>query len=387
MMMLRGAPFLGSRFQIKKGLLVYFVHGERFSTAKEPKKQISYYEILKVTANATDDEIREAYIRQVKELHPDSRVVRKGRDEDVDDFMTLQKAFEALRAPESRKSYDRQLQGDPLHRRAFTRESDGFDFDPHAYRQKITKQRTPQHQQVPRGPGPQEKSYWQNKWDNETEEERKARYDRYRAYAEDQSSTSHNARSQTTLYQYILGFVLIPVLGVGMWSCRNFQISTQFDEGEDIMSVYPKEWFLCSQLKGESYMAEAFHNPFLRRWERIPEGYEAPSPEELVEFYKDDVGKYANVVVPKRGLTEMRMPKWSTDVAVLLRDPVSGYLGSEADLAWARSLKKGELFQEATVKEFDGSQSFFVSRTRRKYSKPFNEEKMAINGEEVSVRM
>ena len=52
----------------------------------------SYYEILGVAPNATDEEIRKAYRRKAKQIHPD---VNKSKDAHVK-FLLLQKAFEAL---------------------------------------------------------------------------------------------------------------------------------------------------------------------------------------------------------------------------------------------------------------------------------------------------
>lgn len=63
----------------------------------------SYYRILGVDSDATPDEIRSAYRRRVKKLHPD----RHG--EDSAPFLALQEAYETLIDPKLREVYDSML--------------------------------------------------------------------------------------------------------------------------------------------------------------------------------------------------------------------------------------------------------------------------------------
>lgn len=61
--------------------------------------EINYYEILGVPHTATQEEIRSAYRKLSKEMHPD-----KGGDEE--EFQTIQEAYEILMNPEKRATYD-----------------------------------------------------------------------------------------------------------------------------------------------------------------------------------------------------------------------------------------------------------------------------------------
>lgn len=63
------------------------------------------YEILGVSRDATEDELKKAYRRKARELHPDSG----GGDEEA--FKELTAAYEVLKNPQARANYDRF--GDP----------------------------------------------------------------------------------------------------------------------------------------------------------------------------------------------------------------------------------------------------------------------------------
>ncbi len=67
----------------------------------------SYYDILGVSRNATDKEIRQAYRRLARKYHPD---LNPGDAEAEKRFKRINEAYEVLSNPENRKKYD--LYGD-----------------------------------------------------------------------------------------------------------------------------------------------------------------------------------------------------------------------------------------------------------------------------------
>ena len=63
-----------------------------------------YYELLGVSRNSSPDEIKKAYRRRARELHPDAN---PGDASSEDQFKQLAKAYEVLSDPEQRARYDR----------------------------------------------------------------------------------------------------------------------------------------------------------------------------------------------------------------------------------------------------------------------------------------
>ncbi|KAK9830407.1 hypothetical protein WJX72_011593 [[Myrmecia] bisecta] len=73
-------------------------------------KTKDYYEILAISRDATDDDIKRAYRKLALKLHPDKNVA-KGAEEA---FKAVSKAFSCLSDPQKRAAYDRHGDEDPV---------------------------------------------------------------------------------------------------------------------------------------------------------------------------------------------------------------------------------------------------------------------------------
>lgn len=67
---------------------------------------VNYYKTLKVSPNASTAEIKSAYRRLARKLHPD---VNKNSEKATRDFATIVKAYEILSNPQERAFYDTQM--------------------------------------------------------------------------------------------------------------------------------------------------------------------------------------------------------------------------------------------------------------------------------------
>ena len=63
--------------------------------------QLTYYEILNTSPNATQKQLKASYYELAKKFHPDTY-----RGTDTEFFKYIQKAYETLKNPEKRKEYD-----------------------------------------------------------------------------------------------------------------------------------------------------------------------------------------------------------------------------------------------------------------------------------------
>ncbi|MDQ4123953.1 MAG: J domain-containing protein [Acidobacteriota bacterium] len=88
---------------------------------------VDYYRILKVSPKATDKEIKSAYRRLARKLHPD---VNGGSDINAREFAQIAKAYQILSNPAERARYDAQL----LKARHNGSDSVVFSDNPHARR-------------------------------------------------------------------------------------------------------------------------------------------------------------------------------------------------------------------------------------------------------------
>lgn len=70
--------------------------------------QATHYEILKIPETATQKEIRAAYLKQAKKVHPDKNNGENAKSM----FQSLGNAYATLKDPELRRQYDASLDND-----------------------------------------------------------------------------------------------------------------------------------------------------------------------------------------------------------------------------------------------------------------------------------
>ena len=78
-----------------------------------------YYEILGVSKNATDEELKKAYRKMAKKYHPDANPDNKKEAEAK--FKEVNEAYEVLSNPQKRKMYDQFGTADPQASRIWRR--------------------------------------------------------------------------------------------------------------------------------------------------------------------------------------------------------------------------------------------------------------------------
>jgi len=72
---------------------------------EETTQKDKFYEVLGVSKNATDDEIKKAYKKKAREVHPDRHPEEREKYQEL--FQELQQAYEVLLNPQKRQIYDK----------------------------------------------------------------------------------------------------------------------------------------------------------------------------------------------------------------------------------------------------------------------------------------
>ncbi|CAG9539000.1 unnamed protein product [Cercopithifilaria johnstoni] len=107
---------------------------QRKGFASYVRRKRNHYDLLDIPYDATDEEIKNAFVKKSQELHPDGKnfnpEVLQSMDKYAPDlteqFMQLKTAYDVLRRPIRRKQYDQMMGIERLKR--FSRRSEKFNL-------------------------------------------------------------------------------------------------------------------------------------------------------------------------------------------------------------------------------------------------------------------
>lgn len=226
----------------------------------------TYYDILEITRKAKPEEVKEAYRRLAKKYHPD----RNQDDPEAEvRFKEIQEANMTLKDKWKRALYDQDLQFGSM---AQSSEEDT--------------------------------EKWKDNFERETPEEREVRRERYRRYAKGE-------RNDLPYDPWILKFTplfFLSVIGGIYYICVR---APDWIDGQSDPTF-------CDPMFDDKTvpLVRAFHNPVTDRWERLPDGVEAPRPKVLYQYYervRPDVWKEMDArLLPRVSLTSLPMPRTDT---------------------------------------------------------------------------
>lgn len=81
-----------------------------YSLGEQPGKFVSYYDILHVRPDASNDEIRNAYHNLAKRFHPDRVPPSQDRRLAALRFRLINEAYDTLKTEEKRRRYNRTME-------------------------------------------------------------------------------------------------------------------------------------------------------------------------------------------------------------------------------------------------------------------------------------
>ncbi|CDJ41824.1 DnaJ domain-containing protein, putative [Eimeria tenella] len=210
-----------------------------------------------------------AYVALALKLHPD-----RNRDDPnaAMRFNEIRAAYDVLSQPFTRSHYDRQCEGT-------------------------------------RGVGAMGEAVWEE----ETEEQRTLRRERYQRYAAEQRNDVPVDDTPGVAPVILCAFLTIAYFSVAYPKAR---------EAEECYGVHDR--VTTQDTRGDT-LVRAFYNPLSCQWERIPKGLEAPLPSALHTMYaiRHPSLHLEKSHMPKQ-LAVSQMPQSQTEPSRLARDPITG---------------------------------------------------------------
>ncbi|XP_043591116.1 dnaJ homolog subfamily B member 14-like [Bombus pyrosoma] len=92
------------------------------------RRKYNYYEVLHISSNATQKEIRDAYIKLSKQMHPDC-----GNKGNHDEFVKINEAYSILSNKQSKRSYDIDLKQNNIRENYYYQNARSTNHHQYAY--------------------------------------------------------------------------------------------------------------------------------------------------------------------------------------------------------------------------------------------------------------